>query len=178
MAKSKIIKTVTGVCTLAYVALSEPVENLNGKKQYKICVIIDKNDTETVDKIKTAISECYAENINYFTKKNKKAIDIEDVTCLHDGDIEKEGNKIFENSYYFNTKTDYKPKIFDKKCEEIPNPDDIYSGMKGKVAVSFYAYNSMGNIGISSSFVAVQKIADGERIESGVNALEIFGVAE
>ena len=54
-------------------------------------------------------------------------------------------------------------------------PQDIYSGMYGRVTLRFFGYSASGNRGIGCGLNAAQKLEDGEPLGGGVSVAEAFG---
>ncbi len=54
------------------------------------------------------------------------------------------------------------PGIVDIDCNTILSRSEVYSGVYGRASISFYAFNSNGNKGITCGLNNLQKIRDGE----------------
>ena len=63
----------------------------------------------------------------------------------------------------------------DVNLNPIMDPDEIYSGIFGRVSLNFYAFNSNGNRGIAVSLANVMKVKDGPRLGGHASAAEDFG---
>ena len=161
-------QVVTGECRLSFVRLLEPVAMKEGDTpKYSVTAIIPKSDTKTIEAIKAAIqaaAEAGAQkhfggrvptNVANTFKDGDTAID--DL-----GTLQKEKYPEYENSYYIRLSTKFKPKVLDTNMQEIMEPSEIYSGMYGKVSMSFFAYSGDGKRGISANLGNVMKTRDGE----------------
>jgi hypothetical protein len=72
-------------------------------------------------------------------------------------------------------KSKYQPQIVNIYDEPITDPDEIYGGCIVRAYLSFYGFEYAGNIGVSSSLLALIKLDDGEPIGSGkVNTGVVF----
>ena len=125
--------------------------------------------------IKEAIKLAYKEGESRLKGNNGKLPTLESLRIpLHDGDLEKQGDEIYQNAFYINAKTNKKPGIVDKYLREITNEEEVYSGCYGRASITFYAYNSNGNKGIACSLNNLQKIKDGERLSGRASAKSDF----
>lgn len=171
---SKDTKVVTGKVRLSYANVWEAKALSDGQKpKYSVSIIIPKEDTETIAKIKKAIECAISEGVSKFggKKPNIKAIK----TPLRDGDIEREDDEAYKNSYFLNANSFTAPQIVDKNIQPILDRSEVYSGCYARVSLSFYAYNSNGNKGIACGLGNIQKVADGELLGGKTNASDDFG---
>lgn len=176
-AESKTRVTVRAV--LSYVSVFQPYKDPkkpDEKGKYKCLLLIDKDDKESVRKIREAIKAVEAKMITekYAGKAPKKAIP----NTFNDGDEDKEGEE-YENRHYINVSKHVKPAIVDRKLRPITDEEEIYSGCVANVAIDFYYYFRDDSKGITASLEAIQKIADGEPLGSSrVRAEDVFEVEE
>ena len=158
-------EVTTGKARLSYANLFTPkAAKGSDKLKYSVSVIIPKTDTATIAKVNKAIA--YAKEQGKSSKWNG-VIPKKLVEPLHDGDIDREDDAAYANSYYFNAKSDRPPIVIDRMKNEILDPLEVYSGCYARVNVSFYPYNFDGNKGVAVGLNAVQKIADGEPLGGG-----------
>ena len=173
-------KVVTGEVTISYEHLKEPVAVQEGAKpKYSASIIIPKSDTETIEKVKAGIQAAYEEGEGVLkgTGKSVPSLDIIKV-ALRDGDLEKPDDEAYANSYFINANSLNKPQIVDRNLNPIIEPSEIYSGMKARVSINFYAFNVNGNRGIAAGLGNVQKLADGTPLGGGSRAEDDFDVVE
>lgn len=156
MGKTKVI---TGKLRLNYVHVFKPKAiEIGSDPKYSATLIIPKTDIKTVNPILTAL-EVATEHI----RENYKEHDIKDtVICVKDGDKEKPTEKHYNNSYFINATSKYKPGIVDTNLNEITDETQIYSGCYARCSITFYPYNQEGKIGIGCSLENLQKLSDGE----------------
>ncbi len=75
-----------------------------------------------------------------------------------------------------NAKADYPPEVVDKMVNPIINQSEVYSGMYGRVNVTFFPYTFGGKKGIGCGLGSVQKLRDGEPLSgSAPSAAQAFG---
>lgn len=173
--ENKSVTRVTVRATLSYVNVFQPYidpKEPTAKGKYKCLLLIDKDDTASVSKIRAAIKAVEAKMITekYAGKEPKKAIP----NTFRDGDEDKDGEE-YENRFYINVSKTRKPAIVDRKLKPILDPEEVYSGCTANVAIEFYYYWLDNSKGISASLEAVQKISDGEPLgASRVRAEDVF----
>lgn len=155
-------------------------ENPNEKPKYKATVLIPKSDAQTLAKIQTAINNAKAAGKSRFGG----VIPPDQVLKLplHDADLDPEKVKKYPEMaghYYINAKSDRMPGIVNDKVEPILNQDEVYSGIYGRVGLTFFAWkNDKGGKGISAALDNLQKLEDGEALgASRPSAESDFGQA-
>src|SRR5690606_32464582 len=138
--------------------------NDRGEDVYDIQFIISKSQREDVRAILRAINKVGEAKWGDNWKKVR--------TPLRDGDAEKDeltedgstkGDKYPERlgCFFMNARSTKPVGVYDRQRNPIENPDELYGGCKGKIAVTFYPYSTSGNHGIGVGLNGVQKIADG-----------------
>lgn len=175
MAVKNPTKLVTGKVTLSYAHLLTPVAPMGGgDEKYSVSVIIPKSDKVTLAKAEAAIKAAYEQNLDKF-KKGGRTKALKDIHYpLRDGDEEKPGDAAYKDSMFFNCSSKQKPNIVDINCEPIIDTGEIYSGIKARVSVNFYAYSVNGNMGIAAGLNNVQKLADGTPLGGRSSAADDF----
>ena len=73
-------------------------------------------------------------------------------------------------------KAEYPPEVVDKMGNPIINQSEVYSGMYGRVNVTFFPYMFGGKKGIGCGLGPVQKLRDGEALGGSMpSAAQAFG---
>ena len=173
-------KVITGVNTRwSYVNAWEPKSINGGTPKYSISLIIPKDDTVTVNKIKAAIQAAYEEGESKL-KGNGKTVPALSIlkTPLRDGDLERPDDAAYANSYFINANSATAPGIVDADRQPIIERSEVYSGVYGRASINFYAFNSNGNKGIACGLNNLQKIRDGEPLGGKSRAEDDFATAE
>lgn len=155
---------------LSYVRLFE-AQQINGQGEaiYSVCLLIPKDSPE-VPKIKAAIKQEFEGMKTRYPKLNGKDPKAW-ANPLRDGDAEKDGSE-YQGCYFINAKRKEKqgaPIVIDGKKQYITDPNDVYSGSWGNVAVSIFPYEFTGKYGISVGLNGVQKTKDDERLDGGTS---------
>ena len=160
----------------------EVSERFGGAPAYSVEVLIDKDDTETLKKLKSAqekAMEFGQENIKEWNGRAPKP-GAKDFTfsTIHDGDelneIREEEGKTPRPEYVgrmvmsVRTGEKFPPKIVDRRLREIREEDgEIYSGVIARLSLSAFPYGSLAKGGISFGLNNVQKLRDGDRLGGG-----------
>ena len=153
-------KVITGMVRFSYANVWEPKSIKDSDPKYSVSLIIPKDDTKTLNKIKTAIEAAKQEGASKLGKKIPANLK----TPLRDGDEDRPDDEAYANSYFINANSHTKPGIVDKNVEPILDQSEFYSGCYGRASIVFYAYNVNGNKGIAAGLQNLQKLKDGEAL--------------
>lgn len=162
-------------CRLSYANIWEPKQvNGKGDPKYSCCLLIKKSDTATLAKINAAIDAVKRDPKALAKWGGKVPVNLKDP--LRDGDKEKDDEN-YAGCKFLNANSSEKrrPRIIDRSCSEVLDPDEVYSGCYANVKVGFFAYSASGNKGIGAGLEVIQKTRDGERL-SGGSSLDGFEV--
>lgn len=172
MANQTKTKVITGTVRLSYANVWEPKSINGGAEKYSVSLIIPKSDTKTIAAINAAVDAAIEEGISKFggKKPNKAAIK----TPLRDGDVER-NDEAYQNCYFVNANSTTAPQLVDQQVNPIFDRSEVYSGVYGRVSLSFYAFNSNGNKGVACGLGNIQKVKDGEPLGGRTNAADDFG---
>ena len=170
-------KVITGVNTRwSYCNVWEPKSINGGTPKYSVSLIIPKSDTVTVEKIKKAIEAAYKEGESKLRGTGKSVPALEAIkTPLRDGDIDRAGDEDYAGCYFLNATSIQPVGIVDRDCNPILDHSEVYSGIRGRVALQFYCFNNSGNRGIAVSVSNVQKWSDGPALGNKSTPEEDFG---
>lgn len=160
---SKATKAVTNEVTISYANLNTPKAAVEGgKEKYSASIIIPKTDTDTIDRVNNAIQAAFEEGEGILKGSGKSVPSMDIIKLpLRDGDKERPDDPAYANSYFINANSINKPGIVDRAMNPIIETSEIYSGIKARVSINFYAFNVNGNRGIAAGLGNVQKLADG-----------------
>lgn len=154
-------KVVTGKVRFSYVHVFKPHAVEPGQEpKYSVCILIPKTDTETIDKIKSAIEAAKLSGIAKWGGKIPSNLKLP----LRDGDTERDADERpeYAGHYFLNANSKTKPGVVDANLHEILDSSEFYSGCYGRASITFYAFNTAGNRGIACGLNNLQKLADGE----------------
>lgn len=173
-------KVITGPNTLfSYANLWEPKSINGGTPKYSVSLIIRKDDTKTIAKIKAAIEAAYREGEVKLKGNSKVLPPLATLkTPLRDGDTERPGDPVYAGCYFLNANSAAAPGIVDAACNPIMTRSEVYSGIYGRASITFYAFNSSGNRGIACGLNNVQKLRDGTPLGGRASAESDFATAD
>lgn len=174
--------TITiGEVRFSYCNLFQPRANQAGQEpKFSVTVLVPKTNTAAKSAIDAAVNAALEAGVSKCWNGVKPPVPS---VCVHDGDgarpsdgqpfgAECKGMWVFTAS----CKADRPPFVVDANVQPIINQVDVYSGMWGRVNVTFFPYNSAGKKGIGCGLNGVQKLRDGDPLGSRVTAEEAFGM--
>jgi len=173
-------KVITGLNTRwSYANVWEAKSINGGTPKFSVSLIIPKDDTVTVNKIKAAIQSAYEEGQSKL-KGNGKTVPTLSIikTPLRDGDLERPDDESYAGCYFINANSASAPGIVDADRQPVIDRSEVYSGVYGRASINFYAFNSNGNKGIACGLNNLQKIKDGEPLGGKSRAEDDFATAD
>lgn len=172
--------TVTlGEVRFSYCTLFQPRAHQGQDPKYSVTVLLPKSNTQAKALLDAAVNYAVEQGIAKCWNGIRPP---QPALCVHDGDGPRpsDGQPFGEEClghwvFTASCKADRAPFVVDANCQSILQQSDIYSGMYGRVSVSFFPYNSSGKKGIGCGLNGVQKLRDGEVLGGRVSAEEAFG---
>lgn len=77
--------------------------------------------------------------------------------------------------FVIRTKTKRKPALVDRNGQPLTDPSKLYAGCWVNAFLSAFTWDhKLGGKGLSLSLNAIQFVRDGDRLDGGVNALDVF----
>ena len=153
-------KVITGLVRFSYCHVFKPESvGETDEPKYSVCLFIATADTETIRKIREAI-ELAKENGK--SSKFGGKIPAGCKTPLRDGDVDREDDEAYADSYFVNCSSLQKPGIIDAAKNPITDETAFYSGCYGRASITFFAFNANGNKGIAAGLNNLQKLRDGD----------------
>jgi hypothetical protein len=172
-------KVITGVNTRwSYANIWDAKSIAGGTPKFSVSLIISKDDTATVNKIKAAIQAAYEEGQSKLKGSGKTVPALSVLkTPMRDGDLERPDDEAYENCYFINANSAAAPGVVDADRQPILDRSEVYSGVYGRASINFYAFNSNGNKGIACGLNNLQKIKDGDPLGGKSRAEDDFATA-
>ena len=177
-------KCLTGEVRLSYCNLITPKLPPNSTNpadaKYGVTILIPKTDTRTIADIRAAIEAAALEAVgSKWGGVRPPNLD----SIIHDGDGVKSTGMPYgdecKGHWVLNASTKIKPQVV--HISDINNelaPQDIYSGMYGRVTIRFYGYNNANKRGVGCGLGNVLKTREGEPLSGGASAASDFaGIA-
>lgn len=162
------------VAIASYCNLAEPRENLSGNLVFSVALLFDKK--QDLSKIREAAERAGKEKFGNKWEATKKKPNFK--WPFRDGDVDKEGDAAYAGKIFIN--------VSNRKPVGAVGPDgkaidisEVYSGCRVKGALQFSGYDKGGGKGVGAYIVAVQKVADGERLDgAAMNPEGLFDAIE
>ena len=180
---NELTNVTTGEVRLSYVHLFKPYAFQPGQEEKFCCtILVPKTDADTMARINNAIAAATEKGVSGPWNGVRPPV-IQ--SPVHDGDGVKpsDGTEYgpgCKGHWVINTsaKADYPPEVVDANMNPIINQSEIYSGIYGKVNLSFFPYAFGGKKGIGCGLGPVQKLRDGESLGgSAPTAAQVLGKA-
>jgi hypothetical protein len=172
-------QVVTNPVRLSFLNVFKPRTMGDGAEpKYTACLLIPKTDKETLKDIKDACEAARLASGAMFGGKVPERLKLP----LHDGDGEMPNGGSYgdecKGMWVLNASSKQQPGIVDRRCNDILDQSELYSGCWGRVALNFFAYSTGGNKGIGAGLNHIQKIRDDEPMGGRTRAKDVFSVME
>lgn len=161
-------KVVTPVfrASFAHVFKSHAFSEKNEPK-YSVVMLFDKSeDISGLKKLAAAAVE------KKWPDKEKRPQGLRNP--FRDGDVEKPNLSGYAGTIFVTATSKQKPDVVDQNMDVIIDPEDFYSGCFARASVTAYAYDNMGNRGVSFGLQNLQKVKDGEAFTGRSKAEDDF----
>lgn len=169
---------VTDRARLSYVHLFAPYAGpAGGDAKYSTTVLVPKSDAATKQRVDAAIeaakqagkSKCWSGIIPPVL-----------AISVYDGDQPRPSDGMpfgeeCRGCWVINASSKQAPQVVDTQCNPIIDQTQVYSGMYGRVSLTFFPYNANGKKGIGCGLNNVQKLDDGEPLGGRTSAADDFG---
>ena len=180
---NEMTNVTTGEVRFSYAHLFKPYAAMQGQEEkYSVTVLVPKTDADTMTRINAAIEAAKQRGIS--DKWNGVCPPIVPTPVYGDGVRPSDGMPFGEECkghwvFTASAKVDYPPEVVDRMGNPIINQSEVYSGMHGRVNVTFYPYMFGGKKGIGCGLGPVQKLRDGEALGGGsMTAAQAFGAPQ
>lgn len=161
------IKVVTGKVRFLYVSAFRPrAWGAERTPRYSVCLLIDKKDEETVERIRQACAAALGD----------EGLSEPWIDPLRDGDREKPDGSRYGRAcrgcYVLSASSPFAPGVVDRALSPIRSPGDLYPGCYGRA--SLYFRRAGGVRGVAVELGNLQKLEDGERLDRAGLAADDF----
>ena len=171
-----LTRVVTGNVRFSYANVWKPRKFKGDRAKYSICLIIPKEDGETLAKVDRAIEAAYREGAEKLAGTDGALPPMASLSLpLRDGDVDKREEANYRHAYYLNARSDMPPGIVDAGLNRITEKSVFYSGCYGRASIHFYAFNYDGKRGIACGLNNLQKLSDGPALGNRSTPEEDFG---
>lgn len=175
---AEVKRYITPVFRLSFPALFEAESFNNGPAKFGLSAVWTPSKFTESDKKrwKEMMGALNAESIARF-KKPWKELPANIKRGVRDGAEKGDMEGYGEGTRFASVTTKMRPGVIDagknKIGPEEGNADDIYPGCYCRATVTVYSYDNKGK-GVALGLMNVQKVADGERLDSRTDAAEDF----
>lgn len=161
-------KVVTGLARASYFHGYEPKRNdLNGKLQYSVSILIPKEDEDTVQKIEEAIQLAIQTKWPVKVPPNLKI-------PLRDGDTDRPDDENYAGHWFINANSEKQPDIVDRKFNKSIDPNEWGSGDYGHFSINLYAFDKSGSRGVAAGLNNVMFVKKGVSLSGRSTAAQDF----
>lgn len=160
-------KVITPEFRVSFPAVFQPKAFEGQEPKYSIVMLFDKKTdlSKLKEMAKKAIEEKWP-NVNERPKNLKNP--------FRDGDIEKPDMQGYKGAVFISATSKMKPGVVDASLQPIIAEDDFYAGCYARASVTCFAYDKMGNKGVSFGLQNLQKTKDGESFSGRTKAEDDF----
>lgn len=171
---NKATQVVTGEVRFSYLHVFQPhAVDAGQQEKYSVSLLIPKNDTATLNKIKKAIENAKVAGKSKVADKNGN-VPKNLKMPIRDGDVDRADQPEYAGHYFINANSTFKPGVVDQNVNPILDSTELYSGCYGRADINFYAFNNNGNKGIACGLNNIQKLRDGETLGGRARAEDVF----
>lgn len=167
--KKEFVKITTPTFRVSFPNVFKPKSNFEGQKpSYSIQMLFDKD--ADIEQMKKAAFDAGVKKWGPDKKKWPKFR----YPTFADGN--EKANKLasHKDMVVVNARSMEKPGVIDKDYNEILEPAEFYAGCYARATLSVYAYEKLGNAGISFGLQNIMKIKDGKPLGGKKNAKDDF----
>lgn len=169
------VKLVINPVRFSYPHVFEPYkfEGDDKEPQYSVTILIPKDKTDIITKIRQAIKQAYEEAVKSKWANKRPA---KYWNPLRDGDEPTDDGEDrgegFAGCYFLNAKSRLRPGVVDINRQPIMNSEDFYGGCYGAASIAFSGFENSGNKGISCFLNNLMKTRDGEPLGAARSTAE------
>lgn len=170
--------TTPGEVRLSYVNVFEPQTRPGSTDaKYGVTVLVPKSDMATKAALDAAIEAAVASGVTKCwggVRPPAPALPVHDGDGPRPSDGQPYGAEC-RGCWVFTASSKNAPGVVDANVQPILDPRKVYSGVWGRVNISFFPYNNNGKKGIGCGLNHVQVLRDGEPLVDRVSAEDAFG---
>lgn len=169
-------KLITPVFRVSFPKVFEADSFNGGAPKFSVAAVWDPAKFNAREKAQwqAIIDLCDEVSMDRF-KKKMSALPGNFKRAIRDGAEKADLAGYGEGKLFANLSSKMKPGIIDRDSTPILDASDFYPGCYARATVSAYAYDQGGGKGVALGLQNLQKIADGERLDSRTDASEDFG---
>lgn len=158
------MKVNTPKFRVSFPAVFEQTE-YQGKKFYSVMALFPKDAdlSQLKEQAEKAVIEKWGADKNKWPKNLRSPFrDQSEKAYAGDDGTQKLPKGHEEGAIFMNFKSNQRPSVVDQNVQEILDQNEFYAGCWAIASVQAYAYDHMGNRGVSFGLGNIQKVGDGE----------------
>lgn len=168
-------KVTTGEVRASFVNVFQPrMNDLSGKEEFSMTLLIPKDDKKTLKALKTAAG---AAKESKWGDKVPAGVQ----SPLHDGDGSKPNGGDYgpecAGHMVLNVKSNYQPGVVDKQVQPVIDPSEFQSGDYCRVSLNTYAYDNKRK-GVGYGLNNIQVLRKGDPLGGHSNAESDFDAVD
>lgn len=163
-------RVMTPKFRVSFPAVFEPKLNtLNGKNEYSVVMMFDKNDKTVM----AGLSELYDVATSVAVEKFGENLPANLRMPFRDGDADRP--EYYKGYVWVTSRSTIRPGVVDQQCTLVtPDSPEFYAGCYCKATVQLFAYDAMGNKGVSMGLQNLQIVGRGEAFTMRKDAVDDF----
>lgn len=170
-----VTKLQTPIFRVSFPSVFEASSYQGGAPKYSVSAVWDpERFTANEKKLWQSILDLCDEVSMERFKKKMSALPGNFKKAIRDGEEKADLGGYGPGKLFANISSKMKPGLIDRDRAPITNPDDFYPGCYARATITAYAYDNVGK-GVALGLQNLQKVADGERLDSRTDAAEDFG---
>lgn len=168
----------TNEVRLSYINVFEPrVRPGQTEAKYGVTVLVPKSDAAGKALLDAAVEAAVNAGVSKCWGGVKPPVP---ALPIHDGDGPRPSDgqpygAECKGCWVFTASSKNAPGVVDAAVQPILDAREVYSGIYGRVNISFFPYNSNGKKGVGCGLNHVQKLRDGEPLVDRVSTEDAFG---
>lgn len=166
------LKIITPEGRVAFPHVWDPYSFEAGKAENYSLILVFPEDTDLTE-LKRACANAakkkFGEKVRAMAKSGKLRMPWRDGS-----DYEEYGEPFVAGATFITAKTNQAPGVVDERAKPIMKQMDFYAGCMARISALCYAYDQMGNQGVTLLLNNVQKTGDGERMSGRMRAEDEF----
>lgn len=168
-------KVSTPIFRVSFPSVFEASSYEGGAPKFSVCAVFTPALFTPNDKLLWAAMQALGDEVSMEKFKKKLAqLPANFKKPFRDGEEKADLEGFGAGKTFCNLSSKMRPGIIDRDRTIITNPEDFYPGCYARATITAYAYDNVGK-GVAFGLQNLQKIKDGDRLDSRTDAQDDFG---
>jgi hypothetical protein len=168
-------KVSTPIFRVSFPSVFEASSYEGGAPKFSVCAVFTPALFSPNDKLLWEAMKALADEVSVEKFKKKLAqLPANFKKPFRDGEEKADLEGFGAGKVFTNLSSKMRPGLIDRDRTIITNPEDFYPGCYARATITSYAYDNVGK-GVAFGLQNLQKIKDGDRLDSRTNAQDDFG---